>query len=213
MTAEPGKSEHSSIALRKRLGKDMVNFGPRDTVPEKFAGRQLLAHNPSVTLMRTNVVENAQLGRILAEKLNHTKGFAEVHVPARGFSPISVQGGPFHCPAADQALVSTLREHLAPHIPLRVHDLAINDPGFAEAVLAALGRGLAVATKGPDGPCPHGLRSWTACMPRSPNVAPSSGAVPAPGCPRSARRRLASTSSSFTTPAATAWQDAARWPA
>ena len=66
MTAEPGKSEHSSIALRKRLGKDMVNFGPRDTVPEKFAGRQLLAHNPSVTLMRTNVVENAQLGRILA---------------------------------------------------------------------------------------------------------------------------------------------------
>ena len=71
----------------------MVNFGPRDTVPEKFAGRQLLAHNPSVTLMRTNVVEIAQLGRILAEKLNHTKVFVEVHVPARGFSPISVQGG------------------------------------------------------------------------------------------------------------------------
>ena len=29
---------------------DMVNFGPRDTVPEKFRGRNLVVHNPNVTL-------------------------------------------------------------------------------------------------------------------------------------------------------------------
>ncbi|HLI91649.1 MAG TPA: Tm-1-like ATP-binding domain-containing protein, partial [Ktedonobacteraceae bacterium] len=32
---------------------DMVNFGPMDTVPEKFRQRKLYKHNPTVTLMRT----------------------------------------------------------------------------------------------------------------------------------------------------------------
>src|SRR3954447_7736001 len=32
---------------------DMVNFGPRETVPERFAARTLFVHNPTVTLMRT----------------------------------------------------------------------------------------------------------------------------------------------------------------
>ena len=32
---------------------DMVNFGPRETVPERFADRNLYVHNPTVTLMRT----------------------------------------------------------------------------------------------------------------------------------------------------------------
>ena len=33
---------------------DMVNFGPRDTVPERYRGRTLHEHNPQVTLMRTS---------------------------------------------------------------------------------------------------------------------------------------------------------------
>jgi len=32
---------------------DMVNFGPYDTVPEKFKARNLYRHNPNITLMRT----------------------------------------------------------------------------------------------------------------------------------------------------------------
>jgi len=42
---------------------DMVNFGPMDTVPEKFRSRKLHVHNPSVTLMRTTVEENRKLGK------------------------------------------------------------------------------------------------------------------------------------------------------
>ena len=50
---------------------DMVNFGPHDTVPAKFAGRQFYKHNPTVTLMRTTVEENRRNWReVLAEKLN-----------------------------------------------------------------------------------------------------------------------------------------------
>src|SRR5205814_4161097 len=37
---------------------DMVNFGPRDTVPEKFRERRFYQHNPNVTLMRRTPEEN-----------------------------------------------------------------------------------------------------------------------------------------------------------
>src|SRR5678816_4377596 len=49
---------------------DMVNFGERATVPAKFAGRTFYQHNPQVTLMRTTPEECAELGRILADKVN-----------------------------------------------------------------------------------------------------------------------------------------------
>ena len=121
---------------------DMVNFGAADTVPARFADRQLYAYHPAVTLMRTTPAENRALGREIAEKVGRSTAFAEVHVPARGFSQISVAGGPFHDPEADGALISSLREHLDPRIPLHVHDTDINDPGFARAITQALARAL-----------------------------------------------------------------------
>ncbi|HET7325823.1 MAG TPA: Tm-1-like ATP-binding domain-containing protein, partial [Nocardioidaceae bacterium] len=36
---------------------DMVNFGPEETVPERFEGRNFVVHNPTVTLMRTTPEE------------------------------------------------------------------------------------------------------------------------------------------------------------
>jgi uncharacterized protein (UPF0261 family) len=130
---------------------DMVNFGPRDTVPAEHAGRLLLAHNPSVTLMRTSPEENAELGRVIAGKLAAASAFVEVHVPRRGFSQISAPGGPFHDPDADAALIDSLATALDPRIPLHVHDLAVNDPAFAHHLGAAMDRALSstsTSTKG-----------------------------------------------------------------
>ena len=39
---------------------DMVNFGPMSSVPERYRGRTLHVHNPTVTLMRTTPEENAR---------------------------------------------------------------------------------------------------------------------------------------------------------
>ena len=39
---------------------DMVNFGPRETVPARFDDRNLYVHNPTVTLMRTTPEECAR---------------------------------------------------------------------------------------------------------------------------------------------------------
>ncbi|MBL9150939.1 MAG: Tm-1-like ATP-binding domain-containing protein [Verrucomicrobiales bacterium] len=117
---------------------DMVNFGARDTVPARFAGRTFHLHNPQVTLMRTTPEECAELGRIVAEKVNASTGPVRVLVPTRAISLISAPGQPFHDPEADAALFESLRRHLDPAIPLVEMDAAINDEVFAEACAESL---------------------------------------------------------------------------
>src|SRR5438045_3515496 len=57
---------------------DMVNFGPIETVPERFRGRNLYVHNPTVTLMRTTPEECAELGRRIGGKLSAGAGGADL---------------------------------------------------------------------------------------------------------------------------------------
>jgi uncharacterized protein (UPF0261 family) len=113
---------------------DMVNFGPADTVPERFADRLLYRHNPAVTLMRTSAQECAELGRQIAHKLNGRRGPCAVLMPLRGLSALSVEGQPFHDPDADAALFAALRAEMPAHVALVELDLAINDPEFADAL-------------------------------------------------------------------------------
>ncbi|MGZ4538965.1 MAG: Tm-1-like ATP-binding domain-containing protein [Blastococcus sp.] len=117
---------------------DMVNFGPRESVPPAFAGRTFHVHNPSVTLMRTTPEECAELGRRVARKLSAATGPVAVFVPLRGVSAISGEGGPFADRAADEALFAALRSALAPHVELHEIDVEINDPEFAAAMVARL---------------------------------------------------------------------------
>jgi uncharacterized protein (UPF0261 family) len=111
---------------------DMVNFGPRDTVPEQFRSRRFYQHNSSVTLMRTTPEENDQLGKQIAEKASAAKGPTAVLVPLKGVSAIDAEGQPFWWPEADRALFQSLRQWISPHVRLVELDLHINDPRFAE---------------------------------------------------------------------------------
>jgi uncharacterized protein (UPF0261 family) len=117
---------------------DMVNFGPRETVPEKFAERLFYPHNPQVTLMRTTVEENRRLGQILAEKLNLAPGRVEVFLPLGGVSAIDREGQPFYDPTADAAFRESLRATLDPAIPVQGFAAHINDEGFAIAMAQRL---------------------------------------------------------------------------
>jgi uncharacterized protein (UPF0261 family) len=117
---------------------DMVNFGEQASVPKQFADRHFYVHNPQVTLMRTNADESAALGRLVAAKLNASRGPVTVLIPRRGISVISAEGGPFHDAAADAALFSALETSLRPDIPRRSFDCDINDPTFARACVEAL---------------------------------------------------------------------------
>ena len=112
---------------------DMVNFGPRETVPPAFEGRNLYVHNPTVTLMRTTAAECGELGRTIGRKVSAATGPTAVFVPLGGVSMIDVPGQPFHDPDADAALVAGLKETLG---DTELHELPenINDPAFATAM-------------------------------------------------------------------------------
>jgi uncharacterized protein (UPF0261 family) len=118
---------------------DMVNFGPKETVPEQFKDRLLYVHNPQVTLMRTTPEECAQLGKIIADKLNKTTGPTALFIPLKGVSAIDVEGMPFYDPAADKALFDALRKNLdRSKVDLVELDMPINDPAFANAMVDRL---------------------------------------------------------------------------
>jgi uncharacterized protein (UPF0261 family) len=121
---------------------DMVNFGAPGSVPPQFADRQLLMHNPQVTLMRTTVEENRQIARWIAEKVNRSTAPVELLIPERGVSMLDAEGQAFFDIEADRALFDTLEHEILQTDARRVtrHPYHINDAAFAEAIVAAFGR-------------------------------------------------------------------------
>jgi uncharacterized protein (UPF0261 family) len=117
---------------------DMVNFGPEDSVPEEFRDRKLHVHNPQVTLMRTTPEECAELGRIIAGKLDSATGPTALFLPLGGVSMIDVEGEAFYDPEADAALFDALREHVGPDVELVEMETDINDEAFALALARKL---------------------------------------------------------------------------
>lgn len=117
---------------------DMVNFGPIDTVPEKYCGRNLYKHNPTVTLMRTTVEENVKLGEVIADKLNSAKAPTVLMLPLRGVSAIDGDGQPFDGPEEDKALFDTLRKNIGKNVELIEVDANINDDEFSLAAAKKL---------------------------------------------------------------------------
>jgi uncharacterized protein (UPF0261 family) len=115
----------------------MVNFGPRDTVPEKFKDRLFYQHNPTVILMRTTAEENARIGEEIGRKVAASKGPAAIYLPLKGVSAIDADGQPFDAPEARTALFSAVREY---HGDIELVELPnhINDAEFAEAAASKL---------------------------------------------------------------------------
>ena len=118
---------------------DMVNFGPPDTVPEKYSDRLFYEHNPQVTLMRTTPEENTRMGRWIGERLNEMTGPVRFYLPEGGVSALDAPGQAFDNPAARNALFAaleeTVRQTSARQLVRVPHN--INDPEFAAQVVSA----------------------------------------------------------------------------
>ena len=143
----PATEDRFGAFIRSRLpyvgsvgALDMVNFGPRNTVPDRYRDRIFVEHNPQVTLMRTTPEENARMGAWIAERLNGMAGPVRFLIPEGGVSALDAPGQPFHAPDADAALfdaiAGTLRETPTRRLIRLPHH--INDPAFARAAADAL---------------------------------------------------------------------------
>ena len=118
---------------------DMCNFGTYDTIPKKFERRNLYKHNPTVTLMRTNIEENEAIGKKLVEKLNMAKDKTTLMLPLKGISGIDVEGQPFYGVEEDKMLFDTLRNGVNKNnVEVIEMNCAINDVEFAEAAAQKL---------------------------------------------------------------------------
>ena len=143
----PATEDRFGAFIRSRLpyvgsvgALDMVNFGPRNTVPDRYRDRIFVEHNPQVTLMRTTPEENARMGAWIAERLNGMAGPVRFLIPEGGVSALDAPGQPFHAPDADAALfgaiAGTLQETPTRRLVRLPHH--INDPAFARAIADAL---------------------------------------------------------------------------
>jgi len=131
---------------------DMVNFGPLESVPERFRGRRLHAHNSTITLMRTTPEECAEIGARIASRLNAATGPVRILLPLRGVSSIAVAGGVFHDAAADERCFQSIRDRAQSGIPVVDVDADINAPAFARASAEALLELLRAASNAPSPP-------------------------------------------------------------
>lgn len=128
----------SRVPLVISLGAlDLVNFGARATVPQRFAGRQLHVHNAQVTLMRTNAEENVAIAHWIAGKLRGAIAPIAVVVPELGLSALDASGQPFHDPVTDAVLFEELEKQLQGSTSCRFVRIPmhINDSGFAQVLV------------------------------------------------------------------------------
>jgi uncharacterized protein (UPF0261 family) len=110
---------------------DTIVLPPIDQIPDKFRGRTLNYHNPTMTTMRTTPEENVRIAEFMADKLNRAQGPVCVVLPLGGVSTIDRPGRIFYLPEANEALFSTLKSRLSSKIEIVEDGHHIDDPEFA----------------------------------------------------------------------------------
>ncbi|KAL6711702.1 hypothetical protein ACN47E_004636 [Coniothyrium glycines] len=155
MSAGPDRLMAAAIAGIPNIisvgATDMTNFGPMNTVPERYSGRNLYEHNPVVTLMRTSKQEAQAVGDfIVAQLKTHAKdpSMIQVWLPTGGISMIATADGPFADRNADTALFTAIKTGLAGSgIEIVEDERAINDESFAHDIAEALAVKMAISAK------------------------------------------------------------------
>jgi len=107
-------------------------FGPKESIPARLRKRKTYFHNPNNANVRASRAEMSKVGKVMAERLNASKGKTEVLIPLRGSSVYGSKGGPLYDPAGSALLLRSLKKNLKSGIPLKEIDCHINDPEFAD---------------------------------------------------------------------------------
>jgi uncharacterized protein (UPF0261 family) len=133
-------------------GFDMISCGPMERkdnndplwVSRKLSERKLYIQDPPRVQARMSPEEAEYVAAAAAEKLNRYKRKTRVKtvIPLKGFSSLSVEGGPLFDPEADRVFSAVLKIRLDPEIEVIEVDSDINSPMFARAVADALSRAI-----------------------------------------------------------------------
>jgi uncharacterized protein (UPF0261 family) len=134
----PGRLEAAAKkGIPQIVGPGGLGFFPSGALkdlPERFKGRMTFAHNEIASGIQASMEEMAEVGKIMASKLNESRGPVVVIIPERGFLEYDRPGDRLYYPEGRKIFVENLREHLTPGIEFISMDCHINDPIYAEEV-------------------------------------------------------------------------------
>ena len=166
---------------------DMVNFGPMDSVPERYRERNLYVHNPTITLMRTTPDECREIAAIIAAEAERgDRPDRALRSPARRLD--DRHGGA--AVSRPRGRRGALSDAARAGRPLEGRGARGRRGRQRPGLRARHGEPPARADRG--GSVKRAERS-RACAPRSTQAGRSSAQVRARGCPRSAPRRAVPT--------------------
>jgi uncharacterized protein (UPF0261 family) len=114
---------------------DYIVKGRFEALTPSFKRRTTMMHNPEMTFVKTSVKEMAELGRIIAHKLNRSEGSTIVMIPIKGFSYPNDRGRPLYNPGGCRAFTEALKEEIKSAIPVHEFPYHINDEAFGREVL------------------------------------------------------------------------------
>ena len=109
-------------------------WGSLEDLPERFGGRLTKWHNEIASAIKATEGEMAEVARIMARRLNRSKGPVVVVIPEDGFFEYDRPSAFFHDPEGRGIFVNTLRDGLNSDIEFISMDCHINDPQYAEQV-------------------------------------------------------------------------------
>ena len=138
LCCSPGRLEAASQkGIPQVVGPGGLGFFPAGALkdlPERFKRRLTFAHNEIASGIQATEPEMAELAKIIASKLNDSRGPVTVIIPERGFLEYDRPGDRLHYPEGRKIFADTLQDHLSPDIEFISMDCHINDAVYAEKV-------------------------------------------------------------------------------
>jgi len=119
-------------------GMEYLCFGPRESIPPGLRKRRIYMHNPFNANVKVSRSEMAEVGRVMAERLNAAAGPTAVFIPLKGWSVYGAPGGVLYDGTGNRALLKNLKDRLRKDIDLREIDAHINDDLFVDACVNQL---------------------------------------------------------------------------
>jgi uncharacterized protein (UPF0261 family) len=109
-------------------GVDVIDYYVAEHIPPRFDERQKIYHNAHVCHTKIFPEEAERLGKVVAERLNASKGPGAVVLPQKGFCEAGAPGGKLHNPETDGIFTDSLTRNLDSRIAVKTVDANINDP-------------------------------------------------------------------------------------
>ncbi len=111
-------------------GADFIDFAA-DQIPDKFTQRRYVLHNGKVAHISLLPEEASEIGKMIAQRLNSSRGKVTVILPMKGFSKTTSPAGPLYDPLVTGAFAKTLHMELRNNIKIIDLDVGINDYEFS----------------------------------------------------------------------------------